>query len=193
MKLIFIFLLINIPFAQEFDYGSFSGYYNKSKNCPDYTVYDLTAEQVILAEQTSRFDFSFRSDKEVGSVPGNFFSNSGFDRGHMVPAEDLSWSVIEASKSYFTTNVCYQTKELNRGPWRLLEQAVRDSAKLYKKITVWTLPIWDNSEIPVKYVKIIKLPKSVYYIWIWSNTESPELLEYKKTNYWILKKYNLRK
>lgn len=194
MKLLQILMLNSVLFAQSFNYNSFSGFYDKSKNCPSYTVYQLTAIQVEIAKKSTRINYSFRSDKIINSVPGSFFYNSGFDRGHLVPAEDLSWSSEETAKSYFTTNICYQTKELNRGPWKILESNIRDSAVKYQSITIWTLPHWENnSKYPYGYSKIIKLPKSIYYIWTWENSQQPKLLLYKKTNSKILTKYKLPK
>lgn len=48
--LLIILTLVLTIYSQSFDYGSFAGFYNKARNCPDYTVYSLTKEQVELAE-----------------------------------------------------------------------------------------------------------------------------------------------
>jgi len=54
------------------------------------------------------------------------YSGSGYDRGHMAPAEDFTRSTDAISTTFLLSNMAPQTDVLNRGPWMYLESHVRD-------------------------------------------------------------------
>lgn len=53
------------------------------------------------------------------------YSGSGYDRGHLCPSADRRTSRRENERTFVMSNISPQTPELNRGPWRLLEEQVR--------------------------------------------------------------------
>lgn len=57
------------------------------------------------------------------------YTNSGFDRGHMVPAADRSISISSMKSTFIMTNVCPQVPSLNRGAWKRLEDGCRNYAR----------------------------------------------------------------
>ncbi len=58
-------------------------------------------------------------------VPGDY-TNSGYDRGHMVPSADRTASERDNSSTFLMTNILPQTADNNRGPWKELESYCRD-------------------------------------------------------------------
>ncbi|MEM9482477.1 MAG: DNA/RNA non-specific endonuclease [Cyanobacteria bacterium P01_F01_bin.116] len=54
------------------------------------------------------------------------YTNSGYDRGHMVPSADRTASERDNSATFLMTNIFPQTAENNRGPWRELENYCRN-------------------------------------------------------------------
>ncbi|MEA5466337.1 DNA/RNA non-specific endonuclease [Leptothoe sp. PORK10 BA2] len=58
-------------------------------------------------------------------TPGDY-TNSGYDRGHMVPSADRSATAQDNSSTFLMTNIFPQTADNNRGPWRELESYCRD-------------------------------------------------------------------
>lgn len=58
-------------------------------------------------------------------TPGDY-TNSGYDRGHMVPSADRTASKQDNSATFLMTNIFPQTAENNRGPWREFENYCRD-------------------------------------------------------------------
>lgn len=48
-----------------------------------------------------------------------------FDRGHLAPAEDMSFSNVAMKESFFLSNVSPQVVGFNRGIWKRLETQVR--------------------------------------------------------------------
>ncbi|MEO0349080.1 MAG: DNA/RNA non-specific endonuclease [Cyanobacteria bacterium P01_A01_bin.15] len=102
---------------------------------------------------------NFRPD---GGLPGGTYqvtprdyTNSGYDRGHMVPSADRTATERDNSATFLMSNIFPQTAENNRGPWRELEEYCRDLIYQQGK-TVYIIggiygqqrPIANNSVIP---------------------------------------------
>ena len=79
--------------------------------------------------QTDRQN-NFRPDgilpKGAYQVTPRDYTNSGYDRGHMVPSADRTASKRDNSATFLMTNIFPQTAENNRGPWKELESYCRD-------------------------------------------------------------------
>lgn len=69
------------------------------------------------------------------------YTNSGWVRGHMVPAGDLKYSQKAMDESFYTTNVCPMNKNFNEGDWKRLEEKIRSWAKKYHSVYVITGPL----------------------------------------------------
>lgn len=114
-------------------------YSAKYKN-PEWVAYELTAKQ--RANSDVPRSGSFKSDPNAqGSATNSDFTNSGYDRGHLVPAEDMSFSEEAMGESFYTTNVSPQDPSFNRGIWKSLEDKVRDWATEYNRVYVIAGPI----------------------------------------------------
>jgi endonuclease G len=53
------------------------------------------------------------------------YMHSGFDKGHMAPAEDQAWNIQVENESFLMTNMTPQAPSFNRGIWKLLETSFR--------------------------------------------------------------------
>ena len=73
---------------------------------------------------------NFRPDgilpKGTYQVTPRDYTNSGYDRGHMVPSADRTATERDNSATFLMTNIFPQIAENNRGPWRELENYCRD-------------------------------------------------------------------
>ena len=69
------------------------------------------------------------------------YTNSGWVRGHMVPAGDLKYSQKAMDESFFTTNICPMNKNFNEGDWKRLEEKIRSWARKYHTVYVITGPL----------------------------------------------------
>lgn len=68
---------------------------------------------------------SFRKDPRVpNGVSTTEYNYSGYDRGHMAPADDAS-NANQMRQSMLTTNTTPQDPKLNEGRWRALESRTR--------------------------------------------------------------------
>lgn len=70
---------------------------------------------------------NFREDKMVasGSAKPSDYTKSGYDRGHLCPAGDMTQSVEAMSETFYMSNMSPQIPAFNRGIWKSLEDQVR--------------------------------------------------------------------
>ncbi len=131
-----------------------------------WVAYELTAQEV--AGGVGRTD-DFRSDHDIktGSSSLADYKGSGYDRGHLAPAADMSWSRTAMSQSFFLSNMSPQLPAFNRGIWRSLESAVRGWAESNGSVYVVTGPIFasygdeigsNGVDVPTHYWKALYDP-----------------------------------
>ena len=53
------------------------------------------------------------------------YKSTGYDRGHLAPAEDFSFSTSAMSESFYMSNISPQHPSFNYGIWKDLEDLVR--------------------------------------------------------------------
>lgn len=75
------------------------------------------------------------------------YSALGYDRGHLAPLGSFTGSA-EASSVNFYSNIVPQTRELNRGPWRMLEDEVRALVMAHGEAFVVTGCLYDGTPMP---------------------------------------------
>lgn len=100
---------------------------DESKNVPDFVSYLLSAADIAETPvDVSRDKSHFQQDPELPEgVTDSDYNATGFDRGHMKPADD-SPSQEAMDESHLLSNVAPQYPDLNRQTWRTLEGAVND-------------------------------------------------------------------
>lgn len=95
----------------------------------------VTAEwcllNTMLGKSQREPSMKFREDSRapLPRATSADYTNSGFDRGHMVPAADRSISRKAMRETFIMTNVCPQAPALNRGPWKRAEETARSLAR----------------------------------------------------------------
>lgn len=105
--------------------------YNRDRNLLNWASWEVDASWL---GQTERQD-DFRPDGAL--PPGTYqvtpddYSGSGYDRGHVVPSADRNRTKDDNSATFLMTNIIPQTPENNRGPWRELENYIRDLVYQY--------------------------------------------------------------
>lgn len=86
----------------------------------------------------------FRPDARVENSPHtSLYEASGYDRGHMVAAEDAATDQ-QMYDTFYLTNVVPQDPTLNRGKWKQTEARVR-AAAVHSPATTWivTVPVYN--------------------------------------------------
>jgi len=138
--------------------------YNEKYEQADWAAYALTSE--MLTGASERTD-DFRPDPAVptGSATPADYKGSGYDKGHLVPANDMTFSPVCMSETFFMSNMSPQVPSFNRGIWKQLEELVRKWAKDNGGIYIVTGPVLkdggfdtiglDRVAVPKRFFKVI--------------------------------------
>ncbi len=117
--------------------------FNTKYKLPAWTFYSLTKEHLALANLDRKG--SFVKDPLLNSpqAKSNDYSASGFDKGHLVPCEDMSFSEQAMQETFYYSNCAPQTTELNRGEWKMLEELSRNWGKEYGEVIIVSGPVFE--------------------------------------------------
>ncbi|MDZ7792136.1 MAG: DNA/RNA non-specific endonuclease [Spirochaetia bacterium] len=120
--------------------------YSEEHEQAEWVAYKLTIEE--LQGDVERTD-NFREDKKVDTETASLsdYRGSGYDRGHLAPAADFSWSEEAMSDTFYLSNMSPQKPGFNRGIWRSLESQVREWAIRDKALLVVTGPVFERCRV----------------------------------------------
>ncbi len=107
--------------------------YSQVHKQPRWVAYELKSS-LQLGKYSRLNKFVFDNNIKSGTATDEDFRYSGYDRGHLAPAGDMSYSSKAMAESFLYSNISPQLPELNRGIWKNLELLVRNwgiSSKLY--------------------------------------------------------------
>ena len=123
----------------------------------------MTAEN-LQAKQVRRRD-QFRADPEVKNHPVHpkDYTRSGFDKGHLAPAADMTYSLPSMENSFLMTNISPQIPGCNRGIWKRVENQVRRWAIKEEKLYIITGPIFPKNP-PIMGKTAIPIPEAFYKV-----------------------------
>jgi endonuclease G len=102
--------------------------YNGVEGRANWVGWTLRASDVGLVDRTNRFiqDESFPRGFKI--VDEKDYSHSGYDRGHLCNSEDRTAAQYLNEETFLMSNMIPQTPELNRGPYKMLEEYCRKLA-----------------------------------------------------------------
>lgn len=96
--------------------------YSNAKGQPNWVASELNSAWYGDVE---RYEGNFITDN---SLPASFlkikdgdYTNSGYDRGHLVRSEERTATVDDNKSTFLMSNIIPQTPDLNRGVWLKLE------------------------------------------------------------------------
>lgn len=177
---LFFFLFGQLAFSQTFNFlptseggqiikrEQYTLSYKSEHKQAEWVAYELTRKE--LEGTYSRSD-DFRPDPAVktGSASLDDYKGCGYDRGHLIPAGDCSYSASVMSESFYLSNMSPQDPSFNRGIWRQLEDQVRMWAAEYGAIYVVTAGVLGKTQgwvgenkvtIPQYFYKVVMDPVS---------------------------------
>jgi endonuclease G len=138
--------------------------YSEKDEQAKWVAYELSRDRVnsFIAERTD----NFREDSKVesGSAKLSDYRGSGYDRGHLCPAGDMTFSRLAMSESFYMSNMSPQDKSFNRGVWKELEAQTRDWARSNKHIYVVTGPILGKRMARKIGDSRVSVPKAYYKV-----------------------------
>jgi len=143
--------------------------YSEKNEQAEWVFYLLTKANSIGAVERGN---NFRPDPSVptGSASLLDYRNSGYDKGHLCPAADMSFNTQAMSETFYLSNMSPQVPSFNRGIWKSLEELVRSWAIQEDSIYIITGPIFtknkgtigpDKVTVPGYYYKVIYDPTGV--------------------------------
>lgn len=137
--------------------------YDERRRVPYWTYYHLTSKQVN--SDTLDHVGGFVSDPKTTAAQGNDddYKASGYDKGHMVPCEDMSFDSGAMSETFYYSNCVPQTSKLNRGQWKNLEQLTRNWAIDNGAVEVFS-GVVPGKSLPELGASRIMIPASCYKI-----------------------------
>ena len=148
---------------QLIEHMAYTVSYNNDWKLPNWVAYELTKEETV--GEVERCD-GFSPDPKVKGeavVHGDYTRNPGkYDRGHMAPAADMKWSESAMQESFYTTNICPQNANLNRGDWNDIEELVRDYAQRYGSVYIVCGPIVGDAPEYMGNYQRIAIPDAFY-------------------------------
>ncbi|MBC7384347.1 MAG: DNA/RNA non-specific endonuclease [Bacteroidia bacterium] len=167
LKNILLIQHIEIPqTSTPYDVIYHTGYalhYNEQHEQADWVAYELNLDETVkLFERTNKF----LADPKVstGSASNIDYKGCGYDRGHLAPAADMSWSAQVVKESFYYSNMSPQVPAFNRGIWKRVEEQVRNWAIEYQSVYIVTGPVLsadlasigpDKVSVPHYYYKVI--------------------------------------
>lgn len=89
------------------------------------------------------------------------FEGGVYDRGHMVPFEDMTFDASALQEVMYMTNMVPQVYQLNRGMWKSLEIATRKYAA-QNTIYVVTGPIYEGPKKFLENNPTVPIPTSLF-------------------------------
>ena len=132
---------------------------------PAWVAYYVTPDQLKAAGTPRAFAFKVDTLLPPGSQAVDIdFAGTDFDRGHLVPYEDVNDSYEAAVESFKYSNVSPQPFWYNRGIWKTLEGKVRGAAMQYPLYVVTgpiiprTPTLMRSVPIPTAFWKVIVNP-----------------------------------
>lgn len=147
--------------------------YNSKWLIPNWVAYELMAEELDGDADRLR---SFSPDPKLEQYPRAEhwnYTNSGWVRGHMIPAGDVKYSQEAMNDSFYTSNVCPMNMKFNNSIWKRLEEKIRSLAKEFGCVYIITGPIMGRNTngkvgdsdimIPDKYFKAVLVPKNGFF------------------------------
>ncbi len=150
----------NLPITRH---TGFSLLYDEEHEQPVWVAYHLTQEELY---GTDKRKDNFRSDPTIPTESASLadYRGSGYDRGHLIPAADLSWSEEAMSDSFYMSNMSPQAPQFNRGIWSTLEATVRNFADTEGEVYVVTGPILTDGPYETIGQNEVSVPKHYYKV-----------------------------
>ncbi len=152
--------------------------YSEKHEQAEWVAYELFKKNLVQ-DKFQRQD-NFRPDPDVStesSAPSDYRS-SGYDRGHLCPAADMSFDAAALDETFFMSNISPQDRGLNHGVWRELEENVRDWAKKFNHLYVVTGPVLKNTRGSIGKKNKVSIPTAYYKVLLDLSTSSPKAIAY---------------
>ena len=104
---------------------TFSASYNRDRGCPNWVSWHLDPTWIGSAARCDCFASDVTLPSGWYRVGSSSYTNSGFDRGHMCPSADRTFSSTDNRETFLMTNMIPQAPNNNQRTWVGLENYER--------------------------------------------------------------------
>lgn len=171
--------------GQVIHHQGYSLSYSEPHEQAEWVAYELNKSH-LARSNFKRPYFEIDHAVKTGAASWRNYKNSGYDRGHLIPAGDRTYDKEAYDETFLTSNISPQDRDFNAGIWNTLEQQVRYWAKKYDGVFVVTggvlqgnLKTIGNEKVAVPdfFYKIVYDPNNQKMIaFVLPNMESKESL-----------------
>lgn len=155
-----------IPTArgEVIDHKYYSLSYLEEYELAEWTAY-IMDRNMLNAPNVPREKF-FAPDPTITtkSAVHSDYTNSGYTRGHLVPAGDMAFDTSAMRESFFMSNMSPQLRSFNNGVWKELEENVRDWTYKAETLYIMSGPILSAPIIKKIGKNKVSVPSSFYKI-----------------------------
>jgi len=130
----------------------------------EWTAYMLNKD-LLNKPNVDRFQ-NFIPDYNV-STRSSFYSdyaNSGYIRGHLVPAGDMAFDTVAMRESFYMSNITPQHRAFNNGIWKELEENIRDWTYKSETLYIITGPVLTNPITTIGIENRVTVPSAFYKV-----------------------------
>jgi endonuclease G len=167
-----LFLLVSFVTVKAQDvvqlkHTNYVSHFSKSKKYPVMVEWWETKASVGCASPLPRKD-NFKPDPLLPTETniGQDYINSGFDRGHLMPAKSnqCQTSFVQ-DECFYYSNMAAQYHRLNAGDWKSLETLTREIAVREDSVHVWAGNVGElkkigTTSVPTKCWKVVYVVNS---------------------------------
>lgn len=159
---------------------NYTTHFSKSKKYPVMVEWWETKAKIGCATPLARKD-NFKPDPKLPNETniGNDYINSGYDRGHLMPAKSNQCQTPAVQdECFYYSNMAAQTHRLNAGDWKSLETLTREVAVKEDSVHIWAGNVGElkkigSTSVPTKCWKVVHFKTSNEWMaFIFENDES---------------------
>lgn len=131
--------------------------FNTARGFPDYAAYQLNPGIVfgqLKADRSLKADPLLQQAlktlprpvqrQPLSSKDYKGAAHFGYDRGHLAPKGSFKGSLY-AFEAQYMSNIVPQSRDLNQGPWRVLEEKIRSFALQGHEVKVLAGPVYGSA------------------------------------------------
>jgi endonuclease G, mitochondrial len=149
-------------------------YIHKYKDA-EWVAYKLN-DTMLIGTAVRKNNFCVDPLVPEGTAGDNDYPGKEYDRGHLCPAEDMSFSQEATDTTFYMSNMTPQTESFNRGIWKTLEMKVRSWAQKYKEVYVISGAVLKDGLQRIGPNKDISVPMQFYkVILVYRGKETKEI------------------
>ncbi len=143
------------------EHAYYTTVYDTVKKAPIYTSYTLTRSHLTaIIKRKSAFYTDPLLSKTLQANNAMYKSNGMYDKGHLSPAADFCFDSLAYRQSMYYTNTAPQEEYFNEHLWEAVEEATRDTCRIYDTVKVFTGCLYGTDHfhgfaVPTAYWKVI--------------------------------------